>query len=173
MRRCLQGADPRRWTVLAAGLTCCLALRAARGVGRKLATLKQRPPLIRAPLRCSARPDGEGSPHTACARSLRSPCTRCTRLCARALAPGNAVPAPYPRQAPSVNYNRIVPQSAPTNPHRNLPHQHPFPAQNNQIGCSSPPSPPPGVTGRGGRGGQDRGTNVALLHPGGCEGAVG
>jgi len=27
-----------------------------------------------------------------------------------------------------MDYNRIVPQSKPTNPLRNLPHQHPYPA---------------------------------------------
>ncbi len=54
----------------------------------------------------------------------------------------------------SINYDSPVPQCRPPNPHRKLPHQHPYPAQNNQIGCSSSPSPPEGVKGRGGSGGK-------------------
>jgi len=48
-------------------LSGCLALLAPPGVGRKLATLRQAPALIRSPLRCSARPNGLRG---ACARSL-------------------------------------------------------------------------------------------------------
>ena len=34
-----------------------------------------------------------------------------------------------------VDYDCDVHQSEQTHPHRNLPHQHPYPAQKNQIGC--------------------------------------
>jgi hypothetical protein len=50
---------------------------------------------------------------------------------------------------PPIDYNRIASQSRPTNPPRNLPHQHPYPEQKHKIGCSSSPSPPEGVKGRG------------------------
>jgi hypothetical protein len=205
-------ASQRPWP-----LQGCLALLAVRGVGRKLATLKQAPALIRAPLRCSARPMAQGAriPRVLvrCAH-LAHAWTRQCALGARAqklplaLAPNNAVPAPHPHQAPihqlrqhrspieankpgsqplapkplsglikpnwvfklpftprggegaggkrgkknyskklhptkpqSINYDSPISQRRPPNPHRNLPHQHPSPAQNNQIGCSSSPSP--------------------------------
>jgi hypothetical protein len=56
----------------------------------------------------------------------------------------------------AIHYDSPVPQRRRPNPHRNLPHQHPYPAKNNQIGYSSPPSPPEGVKGRGGSGGQKK-----------------
>jgi len=64
-----------------------------------------------------------------------------------------AISAPSTKPQP-INYNRIVPQSRPTNPHRNLSHQHPYPAHKHKIGYSSSPSPPEGVKGRGGSGGK-------------------
>ena len=56
----------------------------------------------------------------------------------------------------STDYNCDVPQCRHPNPHRNIPQQHPYSAQKNKIGCSSPPSPPEGVKGRGGSGGKTK-----------------
>ena len=49
----------------------------------------------------------------------------------------------------AIHYDSPVLQRRPPNPHRNLPHQNPYPAQSKQIGYSSSPSPPEGVKGRG------------------------
>ncbi len=49
--------------------------------------------------------------------------------------------APRRTNSQFIHYDRNVHQSRPTNPPRNLPHQHPFPSQKNKIGCSSTPSP--------------------------------
>ncbi len=91
------------------GVPC--ATRAARGRAQtRFAQTSARPDPHAAALLSTAY--GPGVPNTACARSLRSPCTRRTRrdaLRARAqrrplaLAPRNAVPPPYPHQAPSPN----------------------------------------------------------------------
>ena len=129
------------------GVPC--STRGARGRAQtRYAQTSARPDPRTAALLSTA--DGLGAPNTACARSLRSPCTGGTRVDAQ---------TPHRRRIRTkhraIDYNRIVSQSWPTNPHRNLTHRHPYPAKNKQIGCSSSPSPPEGVKGRGGSGGQN------------------
>ncbi|MEI6619762.1 MAG: hypothetical protein WCO17_11585, partial [Betaproteobacteria bacterium] len=71
------------------------------GVGRKLATLKQAPALIRAPLRCSARPMAAGD--RACSFAALTLHTLVGALRARAQPLPRplvlAVPLSHPRQA--------------------------------------------------------------------------
>ena len=103
------------------GVPC--ATRGARGrTQTRYAQTSARPDPRTAALLSTA--DGLGAPNTACARSLRSPCTGCTRVDARraralkrslAFAPWNATPPPYPHQAPS---------------HRLQPHRFPIVANN-------------------------------------------
>ena len=119
------------------GVPC--ATRGARGRAQtRYAQTSARPDPRAAALLSTA--DGLGAPNTACARwrlRLGTPHRRRIRTKHRA-----------------IDYNRIVSQSWPTNPHRNLTHRHPYPAKNKQIGCSSSPSPPEGVKGRGEAGGK-------------------
>jgi len=137
----------------AVALSGCLALLAPRGVGRKLATLRQAPALNRTPLRCSARPMAQGA---------RTPpvLVRCAHLAHAAHAwtryahgrkgarwrwrLGTQCRRRIRTKPKPINYNRIVSQRRPTNPHRNLPHQHPYPAQKNKLGVQAPLHPPRG-----------------------------
>jgi hypothetical protein len=57
----------------------------------------------------------------------------------------------------TINYNRIVPQSRQTNPHRNLPHQNPLSCLKKPNCVFRLPFTPAGVKGRGGSGGQNSG----------------
>ena len=139
-------ASQRPWPF---GLPC--ATRGARGRAQtRYAQTSARPDPRTAALLSTA--NGQGSPNTACARSLRSPCTRFLARFARCRGSPrfrhdkqnhNHTHSRNRSRAnhQSIDYDRIVSQSRPANPHRNLPHQHPSPAQNNQIGYSSAPSP--------------------------------
>jgi len=153
----------------AVALSGCLALLAPRGVGRKLATLKQAPALIRTPLRCSARPMAQEAriprvlvrcahlahvAHT-WTRYARGRKSSRWRLRLRAQCRSRVRTKPQ-----AIHYDSPVPQRRPPNPHRNLPHQHPYPAQKKQNWVFQLPFTPAGVKGRGGSGGPIRGEAV-------------
>ena len=145
------------------GVPC--ATRVARGRAQtRFAQTSARPDPVAAALLSTAY--GPGSPNTACARSLRSPCTRLLARCAhcrgisrfrhnkqnhnRTHSRGRAKP-------PSINYDRIVRQSGPTNPPCNATIQKHLSKPKKPNWVFQLPFTPAGVKGRGGSGGQNSG----------------
>ena len=153
-------ASQRPWPY---GLPC--ATRGARGRAQTRYA-QTAPALIRAPLRCSARPMAAGGPNTACARSLRSPCTRLLARCARCRGSRRFRHNKQKHSRThhrshtnhqSINYDRIVPQSGPTNPPRSAPIQKHLSKTKKPNWVFQLPFTPAGVKGRGRSGGQNSG----------------
>jgi hypothetical protein len=105
---------------------------------------------------------GPRSPNTACARSLRSLCTRFSAHCARRRGSHhfrhnkqkhNGTHRRSHTNHQSINYDRIVPQSGPTNPPCNATIQKHLSKPKKQNWVFQLPFTPAGVKGRGGSGG--------------------
>jgi len=145
-------ASQRPWPY---GLPC--ATRAARGRAQtRFAQTSARPDPAGAALLSTA--NGPRSQNTACARSLRSPCTRLLARCVRC--PGSRHFRHNKQKHnrshtnhQSIHYDRIVPQSGPTNPHRNATTQKHLSKTKKPNWVFQLPFTPAGVKGRGGSGG--------------------
>ena len=152
-------ASQRPWPC---GLPC--ATRAARGRAQtRYAQTSARPDPVAAALLSTAY--GPGSPNTACARSLRSPCTRLLARCARCRGSHhfrhnkqnrNRTHRRSHTNHQSIHYDRIVPQSGPTNPPRSAPIQKHLSKTKKPNWVSQLPFTPAGVKGRGGSGGHTK-----------------
>jgi hypothetical protein len=147
-------ASQRPWPF---GLPC--ATRVARGRAQtRYAQTSARPDPRTAALLSTA--NGQGSPNTACARSLRSPCTRFLARCARCIGSRHFRHNKHNRthrrshtNHQSIHYDRIVPQSGPTNPPRSAPIQKHLSKTKKPNWVFKLPFTPAGVKGRGGSGG--------------------
>ena len=141
------------------GVPC--ATRAARGRAQtRFAQTSARPNPVAAALLSTA--NGIRSPNTACARSLRS---HCTRLLARYARCSGSPRFRHNKQKrnrthrrsrakhQSIDYDRIVPQSGPTNPPRSAPIQKHLSKTKKPNWVFQLPFTPAGVKGRGGSGG--------------------
>jgi hypothetical protein len=138
----------------AVALSGCLALLASRGVGRKLATLRQAPALIRPPLRCSARPMAQGAriPRVLvrCAHIAHAS-WRAARAAVAAVTFGTtSTTAPTAAATPIINPFTTT-ESFPNRGQQTRLAAPRFkntsPKQRNQIGSSSSPSPRRGGSG--------------------------
>ena len=93
----------------------------------------------------SARPDPAAAALLSTAYGLGSPrvlvrCAHLAHACSHAARGARAAAAAAPKSM-RVDHDCDVHPSWLTNPHRSLSHQHPYPAQKNQIGYLSSPSP--------------------------------
>ena len=129
-----------------------LALLAPPGVRRKLAALKQAPALIRAPLRCSARPNGAGSVCSFAALTLHTPVwARRARKRVRWRLPKFRSSVSGPTRNPlttTATFTNLCEQTCPATSRTNAPTRY---KKSNWL--FKLPFTPAGVKGRGGSGG--------------------
>ncbi len=145
------------------GLPC--ATRGARGRAQTRFAQTSARPDPRATALLSTANGGGDSACSFAALTLHTlqPAGRATRTGAKAPASAcalarrtAAISAPSTKPQP-INYNRIIPQSRRTNPPRNLPHQHPYPAKKTKLGIQAPLHPGGGEGAGGGSGGRQSG----------------
>jgi len=144
-------ASQRPWPC---GLPC--ATRVARGRAQThYAQTSARPDPRTAALLSTA--NGPRSPNTACARSLRSPCIRFLARCARRRGSFRDRSRKSSRAKPqSIDYDRTIHQSGPTNPPHSAPIQKHISKTKKPNWLFKLPFTPAGVKGRGGSGGQQQ-----------------